>query len=114
MNPEQPSQPAPAAAKKNVGMAILAYLSILVIVSYLVAKDDSFVKYHVRQGLVLFAIEIAAWLVGHFVFFYPLWALLQLVNLGVLILAIVGIVNAAQGAEKPLPLVGHFADSFSI
>lgn len=102
------------AAKKNTGMAMLAYFSVLVIVSYLAAKEDTFVKYHVKQGLVLFALEIAVWLVSHFVFFYPLWALLELVNLGILILAIVGIVNAAKGEEKPLPLVGHFADSFSI
>jgi cytochrome c1 len=45
MNPEQHSQsapaPAPAVAKKNIGMAVLAYLSVLVIVSYLAAKDDA-------------------------------------------------------------------------
>ena len=103
---------APAAAPQNkILMGILAYIGILVIIPFLVSKNDPFVKFHIKQGLVLLAIEIAIWLVGSFM--WQLWPLLQLVNLGVLVLAIVGIVNVIKNMQKELPLVGSFAKNFT-
>lgn len=93
-------------------MAALAYLGILVIIPFLMAKDDPFVKFHIRQGLVLVIIEIGIWVLG--MFMWQLWQILQLINLGVLVLAIVGIVNAINHKEVELPLVGSFAHSFKI
>ena len=34
-------------------MAVLSYIGPLVIVSYIVANNDPFVKFHIKQGLVL-------------------------------------------------------------
>lgn len=99
------------AAGKNVAMGVLSYLGPLVIVSYLTAKDDLFVKFHIKQGLVLLVIEVAVWIMGMMI--WMLWPLLQLINLAALILAIVGIVNAAKGEEKKLPLIGDFAKYFN-
>ncbi len=96
--------------QKNTLMGVLCYLGPLVIVSLLAAKGDMFVKYHVKQGLVLFIIEVVVWFLG--MYFWPLWMFLQLVNLGVFILAIIGIVNVVNGEEKPLPLVGSLAEGF--
>jgi len=93
-------------------MAALAYLGPLVIVSYLVAKDDSFVKFHIKQGAVLLVVEVVTWFLG--VVFWPLWLLLKLVNLIAFILVIVGIVNVAQGTEKNLPIVGNYARYIAI
>ncbi|HEY9584116.1 MAG TPA: DUF4870 domain-containing protein [Candidatus Paceibacterota bacterium] len=98
------------APKKNTLMAALAYIGPLVIVSFIVAKDDPFVKFHIKQGLVLFVIEVIVWILG--MMFYPLWSLLQLVNLATLILAIVGIVRVTQGKEMELPLVGKYSSYF--
>ncbi len=95
---------------KNMPMAVLAYIGPLVIVSYLTSKDDPFVKFHIKQGLVLFIIEIALWVLGSML--WPLFMLLQLLHLAVFILAIVGIVNVTQGKEKELPVVGSFAKNF--
>lgn len=97
-------------------MAVLSYLGPLVIVSYIVAKDEPFVKFHIKQGLVLFASEIALWVLSSFFFMmlYQLWMLYQLLNLAIFVLAVVGIVNAIQGKEKELPLVGQFAKHFKI
>lgn len=91
-------------------MGILAYVGPLVIVSYLVAKDDPFVKFHIKQGLVLLVIEVAVWFLG--MIFWPLWMLFSLVNLVTFIFSIVGIVNVAQGKEKNLPIVGDYAKYF--
>jgi len=93
-------------------MGVLAYVGPLVIISYLVAKDDRFVKFHVKQGLVLLIIEVAVWFLG--MVFWPLWIFLNLVNLATFVLAIVGIINAISGKEKNLPLVGSYARHLNI
>lgn len=93
-------------------MGILAYLGILIIVPFLMAKDDPFVKFHIRQGLVLVIIELAIWVLGSIS--WQFWPLLQLVNLGVLVLAIIGIVNVVNHKEAELPLVGSLAKNFNI
>ncbi|MFZ2886549.1 MAG: DUF4870 domain-containing protein [Minisyncoccia bacterium] len=98
------------APEKNVLMAILAYIGPLILISYLIAKDDPFVKFHIKQGLLLVIGEVATWMIMMTI--WILFPLLQLVNLAIFVLAIIGIVRAAQGQEKPLPLIGHFAKSF--
>ena len=97
--------------QKNTLMAVLSYLGPLVIVSFLVANKDPFVKFHIKQGLVLLVIEIACSVLWSFM--WQLWMILQLVNLATFILSIVGIINAVQGHEKELPLVGSFAKNFT-
>jgi uncharacterized membrane protein len=97
--------------KSNMLMGILAYLGVFVLVPYLVVKDDAFVKFHVKQGLVLFVIEAGIWILsGIFWVFAPIAALL---NIGLLVLSILGIVNVVQKQEKELPLVGGYASHFS-
>jgi uncharacterized membrane protein len=107
---EMSSKTSGDAATKNVTMGILSYIGPLVIVSYITAKDDPFVKFHIKQGLVLFVLEIIVWFVG--TMFLSLWMLLNLVNIAVFVLAVIGIVNAAQGKENKLPLIGDFAKHF--
>ena len=96
----------------NTAMAILAYIGPLVIVSLLISKHVPFVKFHIRQGLVLLVIEVAVWILG--TIFWPLWILLNLVNLALFLLSIVGIINVTQNKEKALPIVGGFAHYFKI
>ena len=100
--------------QKNLVMGILAYLGILVVIPFILAKNDPFVKFHIRQGLVLVVIEIIIWVLGSMVMMWNFWPLLQLVNLGTLILAIIGIVNVVNKKEAELPLVGSLARSFKI
>ena len=113
-NPATPPQAAKpqAGAEKNLLMGILSYIGILVIIPFLVAKDDPFVKFHIKQGLVLVVIELAAWVLGAML--WQLWMLLNLVNLATLVLSIIGIVNVVQGTQKELPLVGSYAKYFNI
>ncbi|MEK7641880.1 MAG: hypothetical protein AAB365_02705 [Patescibacteria group bacterium] len=119
--PAQEPTPTPAPApesvaalppKHNTLMAVLAYIGPLVLVSYLTAKDDSFVKFHIKQGLVLLVIEVIVWVIVRMI--WMLWPVGQIVHLVVFILAIVGIVNVLKGREKALPFVGSFAAHFKI
>ncbi len=99
----------------NILMGVLAYLGPLVIVSYLVAKDDHFVKFHIKQGLVVFCIEVLVWILSSMFYWHVsgMYMLIQLLNLATLILSIIGIVNVVQKKEKELPLVGGFASYFT-
>ncbi len=97
---------------KNTLMAILAYIGPLVIVSFLVDKETPFVKFHIKQGLVLFVIEIVIWFLSSML--WSLWMIWQLVNIIVVIFSVLGIVNAAQGKEKELPFIGQFSKHFPI
>src|SRR5690606_42005577 len=44
-------------------LSIIAYIGPLVIVSYLMSKESEFAKFHTKQGLILFAGEVALWVV---------------------------------------------------
>jgi uncharacterized membrane protein len=112
-NKEQ-NNPGQESPNNSIVMAVLSYIGPLVIISYLVSRNDQFVKFHIKQGLALFGVEVVMWLIGMFMFIYPLWILINIINLIVLILSILGIINALQGKEKELPLTGKFAKSFSI
>jgi uncharacterized membrane protein len=96
-------------SQKNTGMAVLAYI-IFFIPLLTDAKNDPFVKYHVKQGLVLFI----GWIVEMFVGVIPFagWIIAPLLGVFLLVLFIIGIVNAVNCKEKPLPVVGSFAENF--
>jgi len=93
---------------KNIGMAVVAYI-IFFVPLLTNAKDDPFVKYHVKQGLVLFIAGcitmVASWVP-------PIHWFSWLLNVGILVSFIIGILNAVSGKEKPLPLIGKFSDNF--
>jgi uncharacterized membrane protein len=100
-----------AAKGKNTTMAIIAYVAFFI---PLLAEDknDPFVKFHVKQGMVLFV----AWIAAVFVSMVPLvgWMLSPLLSLAMLALMVIGIMGAYKGEQKPLPLIGKYADSFKI
>lgn len=95
-------------------ISILDYIGILWILGLLVEKDNPDVKFHTNQGLVLFLLDVVVGVVNAvfgFLSFIPVvGTLLSIVGwaLGVacFVLMILGIVNAAQGQRKPLPVIG--------
>lgn len=113
--PDTTAQFAPEDIAQNKGMAILSYLSILVLIPLFAAKDSRFARFHANQGLVLLVGE-AVWsavtgVLGRILraispFLGFVTAILGVVNLLFLALAIIGIVNAANGRAKELPLIG--------
>jgi len=97
-----------ADGKKNIGMAILCYIGILVLIPLLTdAKDEPFVKFHVKQGLVLLIVSVIVGAIS----WIPVvgW----LLGIGTFILWIIGIINAAGGQEKELPIIGSFGEKFN-
>ncbi|MFC4597403.1 DUF4870 domain-containing protein [Cohnella hongkongensis] len=99
-------QAEPTDIADNKGMAILAY--ILFFVPLLAVKQSKYAMYHANQGLTLFLTLVVVNIVSSII---PIigWLLIgPLANLCVFILAILGILNAAGGKCKPLPLIGGF------
>ena len=100
--------------EKNKVMAILAYFGILVLVPIFGAKDSKFARFHANQGLILFIIMLVLWVLGQICLaislkFYAIMSVLFMICYLVLaVLAIMGIINAARGKAKELPLVGKY------
>lgn len=97
--------------QKNKVMGVLAYLGVLIIIPILVAKNEPFVKFHIKQGLVLLVIEVVAWVAAMAI--WPLWLILWLVKLIIFVFVVLGIINVIQGKEKNLPWVGSYARYFT-
>jgi len=128
-----PAQAAPPAndAEANKGMAILAYILFFVPLIAGAHKTSPFVKFHTNQGTVLFIFSVVfgilegiltAILSAIFIstattltglgaglgMYGILTTILSLLWFIPLILVILGIVNAATGKTKPLPVIGKF------
>ncbi len=98
------SRPSQNASSNNMLLGILAYLGPLVIISYLLGKDNDFVKFHVKQGLIVFGIEVIGWLLTDMMYSFYMFG--NILHLATLILSIIGIINVVQNNKKELPLVG--------
>lgn len=99
-------------------MAVLCYLGILVLIPLVLKKSDPEVKFHIEQGLALFVSWViwwfVRWILYKLVIGLVLFPILWLVDLGFLVLVIIGILNAIRGEKKPLPLLGGFAKYFRL
>lgn len=108
MEEQAQNQQKEAKSSQNIGMAVLAY--ILFFVPLLTdAKNDPFVKFHVKQGLVLFISCVINGIIGIIPVINFIMPILSLI---LFIIFIIGILNALGGKQKQLPLIGQFADKF--
>lgn len=111
--PVQNPQTSPSGhADNQTLLSILAYLGPLVLVSLYLGKSEPFVKFHVKQGLVVFSMEVIVWILGMIV--WPLWMFWSLIDLFAFVLSVIGIVNVLQKKEKELPVVGKFSSHFPV
>lgn len=94
-------------------MGVLCYLGILVLIPYFSGGKSDFVKFHAGQGLTLFILEIATWvLLGMII--PGLWFVSQILNLVWLVLSIMGIMNVVNNQKKEIPVVGQLAKQLNL
>ncbi len=107
----------PQDIEKNKFMAILAYFGILVIIPILSAKDSKFARFHSNQGLILCIVAIlysvcysilSSVILSISWHLYWLVSLIGILSFALLIWFVIGIINAANGKAKELPLIGHY------
>ena len=101
-------------------LSIISYITIIgwaiAYVNYNKLTDkDSLTKFHLKQalgiGILGIAVCIALTIIGMVV--PTLASILSLANLGILVLWILGIINANNEQEIPVPVVGGlFTDKF--
>lgn len=96
--------------EQNKAMAIIGYLGILFLVPMLAVPKSKFAQYHAKQGMVLFITEVILWIAASIFAVITLGlgvALYWIVSVVALVWTILGIVNAASGQMKPLPVIGN-------
>ena len=118
MTPDQDVQ-------QNRGLAWLSYCGPLFLIPMFVKKDSPYCQYHVKQGATWCALYIAyaitkyillaiigaifpaPWYsLGHSTVYNIFSLLFSAGTIFLCVLAIIGIVNAATGKKKELPVIG--------
>ena len=102
---------APKASKKedNVAMAVIAYF-IFFVPLLTDSKDDPFVKFHVKQSIVILITSVIVWVLGMFIPFIGWFIIAPIGGLIVFILWVIGVMNAIQKKKTPVPIIGQFAE----
>ncbi len=104
----------PKDVQDNKVMAILAYFGLLFLIPLFAAKESPFARFHTNQGLILcitwiVAMIIVAILGTILMFISPILSFIPYLIMFVFpILGIIGIINAAKGEMKELPIIGKY------
>jgi len=88
--------------------AIISYVSFLCIITLVLKKDNKFALYHAKQGLVLFVMEVAAFILS----IIPLlgWLIGVLGYALFLLVSIWGIIQAGLGVYCRIPVVTEISE----
>ncbi|MFH1797760.1 MAG: hypothetical protein ABH844_00205 [Candidatus Omnitrophota bacterium] len=92
--------------------AVLSYLWVLCLIPVLMKKNDEFVRFHSRQGLMLFIIEVGVGIISIIPIFGPL-----IYTLGVLIfglISLIAIVQVLMGNKWRIPIIGEWAEKMNV
>jgi uncharacterized membrane protein len=120
--PDSTQQMDPDDIAQNKIFAILSYFGILLLIPWFAAPQSKFARFHAKQGINLLIVDIAVGVLHaifsaifavRFLGVYmgtPVWVtvIFSLLWLCVAALAVIGIVNAATGKAKELPVIGKW------
>jgi len=101
-------------------LLVFAYLGPLAVFSLLATRRE-FVKWHAKQGIVLFGVLLGMYgilkplhrLLQHYVWWWIgelFWAVVWMLALGVLLTMMLCIVRALDGERFKIPVLGELAD----
>jgi len=88
---------------------ILSYLSILCIIPLILKKNNPFVLAHGKQGLIIFIIQTAVWILSIVV---P--AILTPLTFVLMVLSFIGLISVLKGEFIRLPIMADLADKISL
>lgn len=116
--------------QNNKAMAVLSYFGLLALIPFFCCKQSKYAQFHAKQGMTLLIVDVCYSIVSFLLnlikvtrvsttTYYGIaipyeyqvtpWfisVILWILGLGILALVIIGIINAAQGKAKELPLIG--------
>ncbi len=97
----------------NKAIGIVAYITIIGwIIAFIVhkGKDDKseMAGYHIEQSLGLIIVAVALAIIGNILTAIVgiFGMLMMLVNLGLIVLWVIGLINAINEKRQPIPLIG--------
>jgi len=104
----------PYDVQQNKTISLLSYLGILFLIPLLARPQSKYARFHVNQGIVLFITNIIIGILrgilnaiaGDSVLSLPVSLISAAAGILVLVLMVMGIVNAVGGKAKELPLIG--------
>ena len=91
-------------------LGVLAYMGVLCFIPLMVGRSDDFVRFHARQGLVLWGLSVLA----GFIFFVPGIGKLvfSVTTLLVVVYSLIGIISVVLRRAWKLPVVHTMAENF--
>ncbi len=98
--------------QENKVIAALSYVGLLVLIPLLVKKDSPYCQFHAKQGLAL----LIAWVAIGIIAIIPIlgWFISIVGSIILLVLFIIGLVNALSGQFKELPLIGKYGENLNL
>ena len=109
---EKPTESESKSDEENVGMAVVAYLFFFIPL-LTDSKDDPFVKFHVKQSLLIVCFSLALYILRYVpVIGEAIYVISPLISLAEFAFIIIGIINALSRKKKELPWIGQFAEKW--
>lgn len=101
------------ANKPNVPMCVLSYLGIFSLIPYFVQRDDSFVQWHAKQGILIAAFSIVTYIVLFVLSMVPgIGMIASIANvlfaLCVIRVSVMCMIQACGGNRWAVPVLGGF------
>lgn len=93
-------------------MAIIAYITVIgLLVAFIMnsSKNNEFAKFHIGQSVRVALLAVANYILGMFL---PsgLWFISTIISMGIFVFWILGIVNAINLKDEPLPIIGTIGE----
>ncbi len=97
---------------EQIVFGILSYGWVLVLIPLLIKKDDDFVHFHAKQGLIM----LIAWIGGAILSILPFFGwIIGLLSYAVLgIVSLIAIIKVFMGEKWEIPVVSTYADKLNI
>jgi uncharacterized membrane protein len=94
-------------------MSAIGYIWLLFLIPLLLKKNSEFCQHHAKQGMLLFVFSLAVMILGG----VPVLGWLIITPIGwiiILILTVVGFVNALSGKKWDMPVLGKWAKKIDL
>ena len=95
--------------KEGKFFAIISYLGFLCVVALALKKNNKFSLFHAKQGLIIFVLEVAAFVLSVIPFFG--WVIGVFGYALFLLVSLWGMLQAFSGQYYRIPLVSKMADN---
>jgi uncharacterized membrane protein len=109
--------PLPKDVEEGKTFAILSYALGLIGLPFfivpLIMRNNEFSLYHAKQCLILWLLGVAGGVVSGVLMVVCIGAVLApIVGLACLVLDVIGLMNAVNGRQQPLPLIGKWGEEW--